>query len=317
MNYVLGVDIGGTQLRCALINSTGDILTLIRTASQADQGPAAVIGRVLDLIAQVQAQVPSDGHLLGIGIGAPGPLDPEQGIIFAAPNMSGWHDIPLREMIAHATGLPVWLDNDANAAALGEWRFGAGRHTHHLVYVTVSTGIGGGVIMDDRLLHGHLGAGTEVGSLLLDPEHATRWEDLASGSALGRAAAAALPAHPQSILHTLATPTTITAAHVAQAATMGDALALQLMQREARLLGIGFASLLHIFSPELLLVGGSVILENPNLLAQARQIAYAHVLTDLYRAVPIRAASLGDEVGVIGAATLVLEKYASSFRESQ
>ncbi|EFO79814.1 transcriptional regulator protein [Oscillochloris trichoides DG-6] len=312
MKYVLGVDIGGTQLRCALINSAGEILAHGRTRSQADQGPTAVIGRVLDLIAQMQAQVPSDGHLLGIGVGAPGPLDPEQGIIFSAPNMPGWHAIPLRETLAQATGLPVWLDNDANAAALGEWRFGAGRHTHHLVYVTVSTGIGGGVIMADRLLHGRFGAATEVGSILLDPEHATRWEDLASGSALGRAAAAAMPMHPQSLLHTLATSATVTAAHVAQAANTGDALATQLMQREARLLGIGFASLLHLFSPELLLVGGSVILENPALLAAARSVAYAHALHDLYREVPILPASLGDEAGVIGAAALALERYSFS-----
>ncbi|WP_129632191.1 ROK family protein [Candidatus Oscillochloris fontis] len=307
MKYVIGVDIGGTQLRCALINSAGAILAHTRTRSHADQGPAAVIGRVLDLIAQIQAQVPSNGQVLGIGVGAPGPLDPEQGIIFAAPNMPGWNQIPLRDTLAQSTGLPVWVDNDANAAALGEWRFGAGHHAHHLVYVTVSTGIGGGVIIADRLLHGRLGAATEVGSILLDPARVTRWEDLASGSALGRAAAAAMPDHPQSLLHTLASPTTITAAHVAQAAAAHDVLATQLMQREAHLLGIGFASLLHLFSPEVLLVGGSVILENPTLLEQARTIAYAHVLTDLYREVPILPASLGDEAGVIGAATLALE----------
>ncbi|NTV65830.1 MAG: ROK family protein [Oscillochloris sp.] len=218
--------------------------------------------------------------------------------------MPGWQNIALRDALAKPTGLPTWIDNDANVAALGEWRFGAGVGLRHMVYITVSTGIGGGVLVDGKLLLGRMGAAGEIGSIFLDAEHGLRWEDLASGTGLARAAARLMPNHRDSLLHTMATPQTVSAAHVARAAATDDALAASLMEHEARMLGMGFASIIHIFSPELLLIGGSVVLENPNLLARARAIAYAHVLVDLYREVPILPASLGEQVGVLGAAAL-------------
>jgi glucokinase len=220
--------------------------------------------------------------------------------------MPGWYDIQLRDALAEPTGLPVVIDNDANVAALGEWRFGAGVGTRHMVYITVSTGIGGGVIVDGRLLLGRLGAAAELGSIILDADRGLTWEELASGTALGAAAAKAMPDHPASLLHAMATAPSVTAAHVARAAGGGDALAQSLMDREAQLLGMGFASILHIFSPELLLVGGSVALENPDLLARAREIAYGRALVDLYRDVPIITPSLGERAGVLGAAALIL-----------
>ncbi|WP_220593236.1 ROK family protein [Oscillochloris sp. ZM17-4] len=306
MKYVIGADIGGTQLRAALIAADGTIIAHERARTFVEQGPDAVITRVLDLIAQVRTGLPPGGDLLGIGVGAPGPLNPETGMVYAPPNMPGWYHIQLRDALALPTGLPVVIDNDANVAALGEWRFGAGAGTRHMVYLTVSTGIGGGVIVDGKLLLGRMGAAAELGSIFLDAERGLRWEELASGSGLGEAAAAAMPAHPASMLHTLASPQTVTAAHVARAAAAGDDLARSLMEREAHLLGLGFASILHIFSPELLLVGGSVALENPDLLARARAIAYERVLVDLYRDVPILPASLGERAGVLGAAALML-----------
>jgi glucokinase len=306
MSYVIGVDIGGTQLRAALVGADGTILAYERMRSFVENGPEAVIARVLDMVGKVRTALPADGILLGIGVGAPGPLNPATGIVYAPTNMPGWRNIQLRNALAGPTGLRTWIDNDANVAALGEWRFGAGIGTHHLVYLTVSTGIGGGVIIDGKLLLGRMGAAAELGSIFLDAERGLRWEELASGTGLGHAAAAAMPDHPESMLHRLASPTTVTAAHVAHAAAAGDNLARQLMEREATLLGLGFASILHIFSPELVLVGGSVVLENPDMLARAREVAYAHVLTDLYREVPILPASLGERAGVLGAAALAL-----------
>jgi glucokinase len=312
MDYVIAVDLGGTQLRAALVHASGRIVAHERAATLVAEGPVAVTGRILSLINQVQRSMWAGERPLGIGIGAPGPLDPATGIIYSPPNMPGWDAFPLQRMVAEATGLPVALGNDANAAALGEWRFGGGRGLRDLVYVTVSTGIGGGVICDGRLLLGRLGAGGELGFLILDPEQGTIWEDMASGTALGRAAAQALTDHPASLLHQLATPATITAAHVAAAAAQGDALAQALMAREARMLGMGFASILHIFSPALILVGGGVVLNNPDLLAQAREVAYAHVKVPLYREVPIEPATLGEQAGVLGAAALALEAFGAS-----
>jgi glucokinase len=309
MDYVIAIDLGGTQLRAAVVDATGAIITHSRAPTLVHEGPDAVIRRVLDMVSQARPSLPIGGRLLGVGIGAPGPLDPETGRIYAPPNMPGWDNVPLRDVVAAASGLPVALGNDANAAALAEWRFGAGRGLRHLVYVTVSTGIGGGVIADGRLLLGRLGSAAEVGFQILDPTTGAVFEDLASGTGLGRAAAATMPQHPESMLHRLATPTTVTAAHVAEAHAAGDPLAVELMRREARLLGIGFANILHLFSPELLLVGGSVALNNPWLIDEARVIAYANVRVPLYREVPIELARLGEPVGVLGAAALALEAF--------
>jgi len=305
MQYVIGVDLGGTQLRAALVTSEGTILSQERVPSLVAEGPAAVTARIATLAARAAAQIPAGGELLGIGLGAPGPLDPVAGVVMAPPNLPGWQDVPLRAMVAAATGLHVELGNDADAAALGEHRFGGGRGYRHIVYITVSTGIGGGVIVDGRLLPSRLGVGGELGFLIIDAERGLAWEELASGTALGQAAADAMPAHPDSALHRLATPETVGAAHVAQAAAGGDPLAGALMEREARYLGMGFASILHVFSPEIILVGGSVATANPALLARARAIAYARTIAPLYHDVPIALATLGDSAGVLGAAALL------------
>jgi glucokinase len=304
MEHVIGVDLGGTQVRAALITPDGALVAHARAASRVAAGPVATADQIADLAAQVVTALPPGGRIGGLGLGAPGPLDPVSGVVMAPPNLPGWADVPLRALVQERTGLNVVLGNDANAAALAEWRFGAGVGTRHLVYVTVSTGIGGGVINDGRLVLGRLGAAAELGFLILDPERGLGWEELASGTALGRAAAAAMPADPASQLHALATPATVTAAHVAQAANQGDPLAMRLMEREARLLGLGFASVLHAFSPEILVVGGSVVIANPALLARAREVAYAHTMCALYTEVPIVPARLGDEAGVLGAAAL-------------
>lgn len=306
MDYVIAVDLGGTQLRAALVGADGKIIAHDRTATLVHEGPDAVIGRLLSLVAQVHLFLPATGRLLGLGIGAPGPLDPVTGMVYSPPNLPGWQAIPLRQIVSDALGMPVALGNDANAAALAEWRFGAGQGLRHMVYVTVSTGIGGGVIADGQLLLGRMGSAAELGFMILDPETGTIWEDMASGTALGRAAAAAMPSAPASLLNELATPATVGAAHVAAAAARGDELAGSLMRREAKLLGLGFASILHIFSPELLAVGGSVVLNNPRLLDEARAVAYDHVKVPLYRDVPIELARLGESAGILGAAALAL-----------
>jgi glucokinase len=309
MNHVIAVDLGGTQLRAALVSAEGRVVAHERTATLVAEGPGAVVARMLALIDRVRAALPPGSPLLGVGIGAPGPLDPFTGIVHAPPHLTGWSDVPLRAMVAEASGLPVELGNDANAAALGEWRFGGGQGFRNVVYITVSTGIGGGVIEDGRLLLGRMGAGYELGFMVMDPAQGTIWEDLASGTALAAAAAAAMPAHPASLLHQLAAPATVTGAHVAEAAARGDALAVELMEREAHLLGLGFASCLHLFSPDILLVGGSVVIHNPALLERARAVAYAHAKVDLYRQTPIAPARLGEAAGILGAAALALTAF--------
>jgi glucokinase len=271
-------------------------------------GLDVVLARIVALIERMRRAVPQTGTLLGVGVGSPGPLDPESGVIFSAPNMAGWRNVPLRATLAAQTGLPVVIGNDANAAALAEWLFGGGTGYRHLVYLTISTGIGCGAIVDGRLVLGRLGAAAELGHTLIAVDGAvpTVWENLASGTAMARIAAQAMHAHPHSHLHALATPATVRAADVIAAAAAGDELARELVQRQVQVLGVGLVNALHLFSPAIVLVGGGVIVHNPWLLAQASDVARGLVLDELYRSVPIEVAHLGEQVGLLGAAALLL-----------
>jgi glucokinase len=308
MTYVIGVDLGGTQIRAALLSATGQIVHETNTSTRANEGPQAVIDRVVEQIANVRAALPTDAALAGIGIGSPGPLDPHSGVVFNPPNLPGWENVPLRAIVQQRTGLPVELGNDANAAALGEWLFGGGVGTRNMLYLTISTGIGSGVICDGCLLLGHNGSAGEAGLHIIDWRTGQTWEQLASGTGFARRAAAAMPTDPASALHALATPATITSALVAQAAAAGDRLAQALMDEEADLLGIGLVNVLHLYSPELILLGGSVVTNNPALLVRAQQVVQQRALP-IYRSVPIRLAALGDRVGVLGAAALWLNAH--------
>lgn len=303
MRYIIGIDLGGTQLRTGLATPDGAILHEIRVPTRANDGPEAVVEQIVDGVQQVRAKVPEHGTIAGIGIGSPGPLDPFQGIVFTQPNMVGWTDVPLRDMLKTRTGLPVELGNDANAAVLGEWLYGGGKGTRNLVYVTISTGIGGGVIVDGHLLLGDKGAAAEVGHQIIDWRTRESWEDLAAGPGLARAAAKAMSSEHDSLLHTMATPETVTAREVAAAALSGDTLARRLLDREGDLIGIGLVNLLYTYSPELILLGGGVVVHNPYLIERAVRVIHESAFA-AYQDVPVRLAELGDRAGLLGAVAL-------------
>ncbi len=310
---VIGIDLGGTQLRAVLADREGTILQQVRMPTASAAGPAAVVAQIVTCIEQLQARLTPEDTLLGIGVGAPGPVEPQHGIVFYTPNMRGWVDVPLRDMLIERIHTPsIAVGNDANLAVLGEWYFGGGQGCRNLLYITISTGIGGGVICDGRLLVGYRGAAAEVGHMLI--EDRISWENLASGTALGAAAARLMPDYPDSILHSLATPETVTSVHVSQAAALDDTFAQYLMEREATLIGIGIANLLHLYGPERVLVGGGVVTANPWLLEGARTVAAQYAIAEVYRTVPIHLAQLGDQVGVLGAAALAF--YAASAEQA-
>jgi glucokinase len=305
MRYIIGVDVGGTQIRAILADEQGRPYDEVRMPTAADEGVEAVIGRMVAGVEQVRAALPENGELIGVGVGAPGPLDPFTGRVLGPPNLPGWADVPLRDVLAERTGLAVELGNDANAAVLGEWMFGAGQGRHNLVYITVSTGIGGGVISDGRLVLGYLGSAAEVGIQIIDHTTLAFWEELASGTGLARAAADAMIDEPASVLHGLASPETVTAADVARAAEAGDALAQRLMEREGELIGVGLVNVLHMFAPEQILLGGSVVVHNPWLIDRALRVIRERAYP-IYHDTPVELAALGDRVGVLGAVALFL-----------
>jgi len=304
MAVAIGIDLGGTELRAAVVSADGQVLAHARTPTAATEGPAAIIEQMAELVERI-----SPGHAVrGVGIGSPGPLDAAAGIVVHAPMLRGWDNVPLAELAAARLGLPVRIDNDANVAALAEWRFGAGCGLRHIVYVTVSTGIGGGVIVDGKLMHGRLTLAGEIGHMVITEAPVVCacgglgcWEALASGSALGLRATAAAKAAPLSELGRLGHAT---ARDVARLAEAGDAVALRLLSEEAHYLGIGFVNLLHLYAPEMIVVGGGVSDCLPVMRPEIEAVIRRRAMP-AYRDVPVMAAALGQRAGVIGASLLV------------
>ena len=229
---VIGIDLGGTKISTALIDSAGTIITHDYRETRATEGQKAVIERMLDAARRVMAQAGvNQAQVAAAGIGAPGPLDVEAGVVVAPPNLPGWDRVPLRRLIENRLGITTFLENDANAAALGEHRFGAGRGVEHMIYVTASTGIGGGLILNGRLYHGASGMAGEIGHITIMPYgplcgcgNRGCLEALAAGTAIARQARARVARGAPTLIADLAggDPERVTAKLVAEAASQGD-----------------------------------------------------------------------------------------------
>jgi len=307
----LAFDLGGTELRAALVDGEGTLLAFASVPTLARDGVMAVVGQI-EMLAETVCSEVSDAGVAGIGIGAPGPLDPEAGIVIGPPTLSGWHDVPLAGILSDRFGLPVRLENDAHAAAVGEWRFGAGRGANSLVFVTVSTGIGGGVIADGRIMHGRRGLAAEIGHMTITDKGERCFcgaigcfEAVASGTALGRRATVTTAAGDGSRLRALSGDAEVTGRNVVDAARAGDPIAFSLLEEEARWLGIGFTNLLHLYSPDVLVMGGGIS-NGFDLLRENIEATIRNRIMPAYRDVPIVPGLLGRHAGLIGAASLIL-----------
>jgi glucokinase len=305
MSYLIAVDVGGTQMRAACYRSGST------TPVNLQRIPTQGGGRTPqeNLLAVIQSVIPADGLVSAIGVASPGPIDLERNLIITAPNIPQWSNFPIVAYLEDYFHVPVALDNDANLAALGEWKFGAGQGYHHLVYVTISTGVGGGVIIEDRLLHGRRGMAAELGHITVDPAgplcgcgQRGHLEALASGTAIARAAREAIQrGEPTS----LPAGETITARHVAEAATRGDALSLRIINQAAAYLGCALADFLHIFNPTILILGGGVSRSGPVFMDPVRKALQQHALSPNYlEGLTLTMAAHGDEAGLIGALAL-------------
>ncbi|TGS17795.1 ROK family protein [Mesorhizobium sp. M2E.F.Ca.ET.209.01.1.1] len=307
----LAFDLGGTELRGALIGRGGEVVARFSEPTMTEAGSEAVIGRIIALAEKLLNDHPQ-AKVIGIGACAPGPLDPKAGIVIGPPTLSGWHNVPMIDILSRQFGLPVRLENDANAAALGEWRFGAGRGAGSLVFVTVSTGIGGGVIADGHIYHGRRGLAAEIGHMTITGEgdrcfcgNVGCFEAVASGTALGRRATRLTAPGDGSQLRRLSNDGDVSARHVVEAARTGDAAARDLVEAEAKWLGIGFTNLLHLYSPEVIVMGGGLA-NGFDLLAPGIRATIEERAMQAYRDVPIVPAELGDRAGLVGAASLIL-----------
>ena len=305
---IIAVDLGGTQLRSARYDSDLTLLQRENTLTRAELGPLATVERMKAYIDRVLPA--SRDEVLGIGISSPGPLNPRTGVVIAPPNLPGWDHVPLGEMIADEFKLPVYVGNDANVAALAEASKGAGQGCRHLVYITVSTGIGSGVISDGRLVSGRDGLAAELGHIpiIVEKDRVSSIELEAAGPAIARRVKAALANGAQSSLTELAGGDweRIDARLVGAAAAQGDPLAIGSLAYAGRIIGMAIVTALLLFNPELVVVGGGVTKTGELLFAPLRQAVADHILDGAFvKDLRIEAAALGDDVALVGAAALV------------
>jgi glucokinase len=306
---ILALDIGGTKLAAGLVTPDGQLLGSGREPTRAVEGPDVVIAQLVALGRRVYG----DAHPALVGVGCGGPLDANRGIVQQPLNLPGWVDVPLVAHLEAAFDLPVYLDNDANAAARGEHRWGAGRGTRNMVYLTVSTGIGGGVIADGRLVWGETGNAAELGHVSVSYDG---WpcvcgrrgcpEAFASGTNIAaRARAAVVAGEPSALADVPADQ--ITAQAVSEAANAGDALAERIWDETMEVLGAAVANVLNTFEPELVVIGGGVTRAGDLFFDPIRRLALSLALPP-HRRARIVPAELGDETGILGAAAVALER---------
>jgi len=311
--HVIGGDLGGTRFRVALADDSGRFIQRKSCLTEADRGLAAVLDRMKALVGEVINE--SSAPVAAIAIAAPGPLDPWKGIIYRPPNLPGWDEVHLKEIFEDAFGVPTFVGNDANLAALAEWRFGAARGVDCLVYVTVSTGVGGGVVEKGRLILGVGGGAAEVGHMTIEMNgpycncgNRGCLEALASGTAIARRAIERLQTGSESTMLQLAggIVESVTAEHVVEAARAGDKVAGEVMHNAGYALGVGMANLMHLYDPAIIVVGGGVTNAGELLFAPMRQAIAERAMKAFSDRTNVVLAELGDDVGVYGAVALAL-----------
>ncbi len=312
---VLTVDIGGTKIATALVDERGVVLSRARGESP-DSSDADVLVDAVERVAQ-QALQPAGVGLADVGVmglSCAGIIDTRRGVVVYSPNVASLRQTPLREMLSGRMGIVVKMANDATLAALGEWEFGLHRSVQDLVYVTVSTGIGGGIIAGGRLVDGAHGAGGEVGHMTIDVEgpacpcgRSGCWEAMASGRALAERTVSRIEEGETSIVGELAggDMEKVDAQLVSIAARQGDALAREMIETTAFYVGVGLGNLINIFNPAMVVIGGGLTKIGEPLLEPAVRIARERAYVTMVGHVDIRTATLGDDSPLLGAAAMV------------
>ena len=314
----LGIDLGGTKILTAIIDQAGNMLARDHSVTPAEMGPKAVMAAMEESAARSFQQAglrPED--VTAVGIGAPGPSNPDIGILYTSPNLSGWRDVSLVRIFEEKFGKKVYLINDANAAALSEYCFGAAIGLRHVIYITVSTGIGGGIIIDGKLYTGAIGTAAELGHMTINDKgplcncgNFGCWEALASGTALEREARLKITEGAKTGILDYAGGDIagVNAKAVHQAAVDGDETACELIRVTGYYLGVGLANLLNMFNPEMIVIGGGLTNIGEMILAPAYETAKKRAYAIAYSTVKFETAMLGRNSGVLGAAAFAHQK---------
>ena len=306
--YVVGVDLGGTKIYTALVDLDGNIIKEKTVETLAHEGEQAVLGRIIDTIDYVTEG--TDKNLIkSIGIGSPGPLDVKNGIIIENSNLP-FKNFAIVKTIKEKYDLPTYLDNDANVATLGEFMFGAGKGTENMVFITASTGIGGGAVLNGKLFRGATGNALEVGHMTVSTEgprcgcgNLGCAEALGSGTAIGKRAKEAVSTN---VTTSLKNYDNVTAKEVFKEAANGDRVAKNILNTSLTYLGIAVANTITNFDPEKVVVGGGVVNGGDIVIDTIRNVVEERCVAAFVENCTIEKAVLGGKAGVLGAAALAI-----------
>ena len=301
------IDLGGTSVRAAVVDLNGGLAGFVAGATEASQGPDAVIDRIVAVLHESLARTSVEvSDLVAVGIGAPGPLDWDTGVIHEAPNLPGWKDVPLAARIADAIGLPTFLENDANAAALAENQYGVAQGSENMLYITVSTGVGGGLILNGELWHGAYGSAGEFGHMTVDFEgplcdcgNRGCIEAIAAGPDLAAWVGQQIAAGRASAL---SGQSELTGRDVVEAAQQGDTLSISALDRAGRAVGFGVINVAHLVNLDVVVVGGGIANAGDLLFDPLRATVREHLLESTAPNLRLEPWSLGEDVGLLGAA---------------
>jgi len=320
--YVVGVDLGGTNVRAAVIDRASEQIVARgeNISSRGMEGPELTAMQIATAARTALDRAGAeDGQVLGVGVAVPGHVKAKEGMVKWAPNFKDqWKDVPIAALIERHLGLPVQIGNDANLAALGEFRFGAGREVRHLVMVTLGTGIGGGIIVDGRLLDGADGGAGEIGHMVINP--GGRGGNSAFGSVEGETQRdAIIERAARKIQEGYATSLgervdfnrfALTPAIIAEEAKKGDAIALEVFEETGYYLGLCVTNLIDLLNPEMVVIGGGIAQAGDIILDPIRRTVTATAIRSLAKSCRIVPAELGDNAGIFGGAAIILQTLA-------
>jgi glucokinase len=308
--FFLGIDLGGTNVKSGVVDNLGQPLSRVSVSTEAERGPEVGLDHLVTAGREAVAASGLDwDQITSVGLGSPGTMDLYLGLLLEPPNLPGWDNFPIRERLADRLKKPVAFQNDGNAAAYAEYWAGAGRNTHSLVMFTLGTGIGGGIVIDGKIIEGRHSHGAECGHIIIEMENGRQCscgafghlEGYASATALVKRAIEAIAADSSSSLASVE-PEDLTSRAISEAAAAGDAVARRLMRETARYLAVGAVSLMHTIDPDLVLFGGGMIAAGTSFLEDIRADVRSIAFPIPAARTRIEYAQLGSDAGFIGAA---------------
>ena len=316
-NHAIGVDVGGTKITAGVVDASAQVVSRYSVRSHAGRPPDEVIEAILEA---TEAALSTEGlerrAIAGVGVGFAGHVNGAQGIVLTSSNLPAWDNHPLRDMLRQRLGIPVILENDANCAAWAEYRFGAGRGSRFLCYVTISTGFGAGIVIDGKLYAGATGSAGEIGHVVVEPDGPPCTcgkrgcaMSYACGLAISRMACERLETDEPTLLRELcgSTPERVSGEVVAEAARQGDKVAIEILTTAGHYFGIGLSTIVQVLNPDRIIVGGGLLQAGALIMEPALRALNENIHPVLSGSAEIVPSEMGDDAGMLGAAALVWE----------